>query len=140
MSKDILVGHDEVRQRNWRDPSYRAEYRRQKPRYDLVRELLKLRHLYNLTQKQLAEMASTHQSRISRIESGEDDFRISTLVTIANALNSDVEIRLIPRPSREFYTAVVTSLDAQEIYRHTGEAWEISKASGVRVKRKLFAE
>ena len=79
-----------------RDPDFRREYRRQKPYYDLLLEIVRLRKQLNLTQSELAKRASTHQSRISRIESGEHNIRIGTLIEIAEALEAQVEIRLVP--------------------------------------------
>ncbi|MFH1928294.1 MAG: hypothetical protein ABIK79_09025, partial [Chloroflexota bacterium] len=44
----------------------------------------------------LAKLAKTFQSRVSKIESGEHDFRLSSIVRIAEALETEVSIRLIP--------------------------------------------
>jgi len=78
-----------------KDPEHRREYARQKPYHDLLREIIRARKSLNLTQAELAERAGTHQSRISRIESAEYDVRLSTIIQIAEALNSRVEIRLV---------------------------------------------
>jgi transcriptional regulator with XRE-family HTH domain len=147
MGEVILEGHDELRQRNWSDPEYRAEYRRLKPRYDVVRELLQLRHSHSLTQTELAEKASTHQSRISKIESGEDDFRIGTLVAMADALDADVEIRLVRRQPREFYARAVPSFEVLAVetdlvgsWGILFDAWEIPKSTVLKVERPLFVK
>jgi transcriptional regulator with XRE-family HTH domain len=79
-----------------KDPEFRREYRRQKPYYDLILEVIRRRRELNLTQKELAKMVGTHQSNISRIESGEHNVRLGTLIEIADALEAGVEIRLVP--------------------------------------------
>lgn len=134
MKDRILVSHDEVRQAKWNDPEYRKAYRRLKPRYDVVRDLLRLRHDRGLTQEQLAKQASTHQSRVSRIESAEDDFRLSTLVAMAEALGADVEIRLIARPGRAFFRDVTEILDQEIQVESAEENWTLPKSTGVEVE------
>jgi transcriptional regulator with XRE-family HTH domain len=79
-----------------KDPEFRKEYDRQKPYYDLILEIVRRRNELNFTQKDLAERSGTHQSSISRIESGEHDIRLGTLIAIAEALKAKVEIRLVP--------------------------------------------
>jgi predicted transcriptional regulator len=79
-----------------KDPEFRREDRRQKPYYDLILEIIKRRRELNLTQKELATRVGTRQSSISRIESGEHNIRLSTLIEIAEALQARVRIRLIP--------------------------------------------
>lgn len=139
MSKENLIRHEEARQKRWEDPEYRKEYRRLKPRYDVVREILRLRHSLGLTQKQLADKAATHQSRVSRIETGEDDFRISTLVSVAEALGADVEIRLVQRPRREFYAEMVEILAAIDVKPETAATWDLPSSKPLFVKEKVFS-
>jgi transcriptional regulator with XRE-family HTH domain len=94
---------------------FREEFRQQKPYYDLVLEVIRYRKRLGLTQQQLAERAETHQSNISRIESGEHDIRLSTLVAVAEALETTVHIRLSPIASDyEYQRAEVTSKQVAE--------------------------
>lgn len=79
-----------------KDPEFRRQYRLQKPYYDLLLEVIKRRKDLNLTQGELAERVGTHQSAISRIESGEHNSRLRTLIEIAEALEARLEIRLVP--------------------------------------------
>ena len=89
--EDILAEFNE-------DPAFRKAYQTQKPYHDLVRQIVNRRVELGLTQGDLAERAGTHQSRISKIESGSYDIRLSTLIGLAEALNTRVEIRLLPEP------------------------------------------
>lgn len=67
-----------------------------KPRYDVIKEILVRRSALGLTQKDLARLSNTHQSRISKIESGDFDLRLSTLIGIAEALKTTLEIKFLP--------------------------------------------
>lgn len=50
-----------------------------------------------LSQAQLAELVDTTQSAIARLESGGRPPRIDTLLRIANALDCDLRVDLVPR-------------------------------------------
>lgn len=78
------------------DPEFQRQYRLQKPYYDLLLEVIKRRKDLNLTQSELAARVGTNQSAISRIESGNHNARLSTLIEIAEALQAKLEIRLVP--------------------------------------------
>jgi len=79
-----------------RSPEFRKEFRRQKPFYDLILEIIRRRKELNLTQEELATRAGMPQSSISRMESGEHNVRLGTLIEVAEALEARVEIRLVP--------------------------------------------
>jgi transcriptional regulator with XRE-family HTH domain len=79
-----------------KDEAFRIEDRKIKPYYELISQLIQRRNELGLTQKDLAKIIGTHQSRISKIESCEHDIRYSTLVKIAEALRVEVCIQLIP--------------------------------------------
>src|SRR6266545_4205978 len=96
MTNKKLGSLDELEIELRQDAEYRKAERRLRPYTDLVVQINTRRNDLCLTQKDLAERAKTHQSRISRIETGEHDIRLSTLIDIAEALNSEVFIQLIP--------------------------------------------
>ena len=96
MMNPKAVPFDEVLADLEQDDEFKKADRQLKPYYDLVKTIIKRRNELGLTQKDLAERASTHQSRISKIESAEHDIRLSTLIQIAEALDTEVSIRLIP--------------------------------------------
>jgi len=111
----------------YKDPEFRRQYRRQKPYHDLLVQIIKRRKELGLKQHELAERAGTHQGSISRIESGQLDCRLSTLIHIADSLKASIDIRLVPtldleereytelfgipvneNPAREFSTSVAS--------------------------------
>jgi transcriptional regulator with XRE-family HTH domain len=81
------------------DEGFRAEYERLGPGFEVAR----LRMLRGLTQKELAERVGTHQSSISRLESGEREPSLSFLRRVVEALNGHLEVRI---RAREEVTAV----------------------------------
>jgi len=53
----------------------------------------------NLSQRELAELCGTTQSSIARLERGARPPRIDTLLRIADALDCDLLVDLVPRNS-----------------------------------------
>jgi len=90
------ISLDELFSEDHKDSKYKELQRSKKPFSDLVVDVVNRRNELKMTQKDLAKKAGTYQSRISKIESGEHDFRLSTIINIATALDADVEIRLKP--------------------------------------------
>ena|SRR5258708_38690858 len=60
--------------------------------YRLVAELIKLRRLRKLTQRQLENETGIPQSEISRIESGHSNPTLSTLRALVRALGGEIHI------------------------------------------------
>ncbi len=70
------------------------EYKRLKPRYALISQLIKLRQKKGLSQKQLAAKIGTKQSAIARMESGKINPTFSFLEKITNAMDANFDIRI----------------------------------------------
>ena len=51
----------------------------------------------NMSQRELAELDGTTQSAIARLERGGRPPRIDTLLRIADALDCDLQVELVPR-------------------------------------------
>ena len=51
----------------------------------------------NMSQRELAELVGTTQSAIARLERGGRPPRIDTLLRIAEALDCDLQVALVPR-------------------------------------------
>ena len=77
------------------DPEHIREQFRQEPYFAVGRDVYNLRKEQGITQRELATQAGTHQSRVSKIESAELDYRISTLVNVAEALDAHVEVHVV---------------------------------------------
>jgi len=107
------------------DPEYRKAERKIKPYYDLALQIIKRRVSLGLTQNDLARRANTYQSRISKIESSEFDIRLSTLISIAEALDTQVSIKLIP--------ASETYHDKEKLYRQLFKTDSVSQPKSEKV-------
>ncbi len=71
----------------------------------IVKALRVARESKGLSQRALAAKAGVLQTQISRIENGATDFRLSTLVALARAL--DLELALVPRKAVSAVQSVV---------------------------------
>jgi transcriptional regulator with XRE-family HTH domain len=110
MNTENLRTHDDLFNALSKDPEFRREHRRQEPYYILANEVFACRKDLGLTQAEIAERAGTHQSRISKLEAGSLDVRLSTLIQIAEALAARVEIHLVPilDITNEQYQEIIT--------------------------------
>ena len=88
----------------WRDyldqqlqnPEFKAEYDALEPEFALIRQLIDLRIKRGLSQRQLAERAKMQQPTIARLEGGKTA-SLRTLQRVADALDADVRVTLVPR-------------------------------------------
>jgi len=106
-----------------KDPKFREESRKQAPYYDLLVRIIERRKELRLTQKELAEKAGMHQSNISKIESGELDVRLSTLIQLAEAMDTWLKISLVSffdrddgTEYRELFQVSTTTHTSPEVY------------------------
>lgn len=95
--------HEDLLSERIKNKDFWTEYWRQEPFFYVARELRNTRRDLGMSQEVLANRSETHQSRISRLESAELDFRLSTLIKVAEALDTHVDIRILPNRD---YTAV----------------------------------
>lgn len=100
--------HDDLMVELTKSEGFQREYFRQKPYYDISLQLIKLRAEKEITQVELANLAETHQSRISKIEAAELDIKISTLIKLAEALDAFVDIQLVKQHEDSLYTNLFT--------------------------------
>ena len=74
---------------------FKQEWNDLELRYTVVKQLIKLRNAYNLSQTELAKKIGTTQAVISRIENGTTNIGIDFLEKIARAFNKKVEFQII---------------------------------------------
>jgi ribosome-binding protein aMBF1 (putative translation factor) len=68
------------------------EYGRQ---LEIAYQILQLRKKKKMSQAQLAKKIGTTQSNVARIEGGQQNFTVSLLDKIANALDMNLSIKLV---------------------------------------------
>lgn len=69
-----------------KNSEFNAEYERLKPLLELKRTIIQARIKANLTQAQIAKAMNVSQSVVARFESGDKDFKFSTLHSYAKAV------------------------------------------------------
>jgi DNA-binding XRE family transcriptional regulator len=81
------------------DPEVNKEYIALQPQYDLVKQYIALRNKHKISQAELAERIGTKQTAISRLERGDQNTTIGTWQKIAEALDAELTISLVPKES-----------------------------------------
>ncbi len=85
--------HQEFLHQQFQDPEFRAAYEALAPAYELKR----LRILKKLSHAELARQVGTKQPSIARLESGYGFRNLRFLRKVADALDAEVEIRIMPK-------------------------------------------
>ena len=78
-------------------PGIRKEYDALKPKYDLVRTIIERRNQLQLSQTRLARIIGTRQPAISRLEKGDSNTTLNTLLKVAEALDLDIALSVRSR-------------------------------------------
>ena len=87
---------DLVRERDAREPGFKAQVDARVEQLAIARQVRALRERRKLTQAELAERAGTGQAAIARIEAGRTVPKLDLLERIAVALKAQVRLRLVP--------------------------------------------
>lgn len=80
-----------------KDPGVVKAYKEFQPEFAIIERIIRARINEGITQKLLAKRMKTKQSAISRLESGDANPSLNFLKRLAEALNSRLEIRLVPK-------------------------------------------
>ena len=76
-----------------KDSKERQEYERLKPKCDMMQKFIERRNELHLSQGELASLVGMQQSAIARLENGEHNSTVDTLLKVADALDLDVEFK-----------------------------------------------
>ncbi|NHB97591.1 helix-turn-helix domain-containing protein [Photorhabdus stackebrandtii] len=72
------------------NPNVKAEYDTLEPEFELINTLLRIRHAAGLTQNQVAQRMGTKEANISRLEKGNGNSTLKTLLNYAKACNCEL--------------------------------------------------
>ncbi len=94
MSTDDLHYEDwkTTRKKTLSDPAVKAEYDRLESRYRLISALIAARKRRGWTQSEVADAAGMKQSAVARLESGDRDPQMSTVLAVAQALQVSIRV------------------------------------------------
>jgi DNA-binding XRE family transcriptional regulator len=87
-----LTTAEELHERNMADPAYRAEYERTRFANDVAIRILRYRSEHALTQTAFGRLVGMRQLHVARLEAGEHEPSLSTLVRLAAALGEDFTV------------------------------------------------
>lgn len=105
MSEQKATQHANPRRAPWstsehlQDPAVKAEYDALEGEFALIRQLIDLRIKRGLSQREIARRAGMQQPSIARLEKGQTA-SLRTLRRVADALDADVRVTLVPRRAR----------------------------------------
>jgi transcriptional regulator with XRE-family HTH domain len=99
--RPAMLMHKELLAEQLKDPSFRKAWEESEPAYQLKR----LRILKKISQEQLAAKVGTRQPSIARLENGEGLKNLTFVRRIAEALDADVVIHVVPRTLSESMAA-----------------------------------
>ena len=78
-----------------KDEEFKQEWDKLEFRYAVIKQLIKIRNSYNLSQAELAKKLNTTQAVISRIENGTVNIGIDFIEKLAKVFDKKVEFRLV---------------------------------------------
>jgi predicted transcriptional regulator len=87
------TNYDEFEAKLLEKPIIRREYEALRPRYEMIRSLIKRRSQLRLSQAELARLIGTKQPAISRLEKGDYNTTLNTFFKVAEALDMDVSLK-----------------------------------------------
>ena len=87
------TNYDEFEAELLEKPEIRKEYEALKPKYDMIRVLIKRRSKLGMSQTELARRIGTRQPAISRLEKGDYNTTLSTLFRATEALGLDISLK-----------------------------------------------
>jgi DNA-binding XRE family transcriptional regulator len=95
-----LITAEELHERDMADPDYRAEHERTRFANDVAIRVLRYRTEHGLTQTAFGRLVGMRQPHVARLESGDHEPSLSTLVRLASALGEDFSVDIKPGGAR----------------------------------------
>ena len=90
------VAFETVLAAHMQDANFKRAYDELEPEFELVRQLLDLRHKRKLSQSELARRVGVKQPSIARLEARGRTKDLVFLERVAKALDARLEIKLVP--------------------------------------------
>ncbi len=82
------------------DKEFRKEWQESETEFSLIRSIAAARKSRHMTKKELAEATGINQSDISKIETGNANPALSTLIRLAEGMSMVLHLEFIPKQSR----------------------------------------
>lgn len=78
-----------------KDPKVKKEYDALESKYALIESIILARKEKNLTQKELSELTGISQADLSKIENGNTNPSLNTLLKLAKGLGKKLQVSLV---------------------------------------------
>ena len=88
---------DDYFDRQMKDPEFARAYEELGPEFEIVDQIITLRRKRKMTQRDLAAKVGTQQPSIARFERRRATTDLGFLRRVADALDADVKVSLVPR-------------------------------------------
>ena len=88
------VKFDDIKAQLMENEEFEDEYNKLQPRYELISQIIEARKNMKMTQEELAKLAGTRKSNISRLESGSYNPSLDFIIKIAKSLGKEVHIEI----------------------------------------------
>ena len=79
-----------------KNPEFKEEWDELEPEYQIIKAMLSSRAEKSMTQKQLADITGISQADISRLENGNANPSLRTLVRLADGMGMKLKLELVP--------------------------------------------
>ena len=79
------------------DKEFQKEWQESETEYSLIRSIAAVRKSRHMTQKELAEATGIDQSDISKIETGNANPALSTLIRLAEGMGMVLHLEFVPK-------------------------------------------
>lgn len=79
-----------------KNPEFKEEWDELEPEYQIIKAMLSSRAERSMTQKQLAEITGIPQADISRLENGNANPSLRTLVRLADGMGMKLKLEFVP--------------------------------------------
>lgn len=84
-------------EKQMKDEEFQKEWQETETEYALIRSIAAARKSKHMTQKELAEMTGIDQSDISKIETGNANPALSTLMRLAEGMGMVLHLEFVPK-------------------------------------------
>jgi DNA-binding XRE family transcriptional regulator len=97
----VIHDHEVFLKKALKRKGFKKAYEGLEEEYNLIREMLRARSRFGLTQETVAELMGTTKSAVSRLETvGKHTPSLATLKKYAQAVGCRLEIKLVPNDRR----------------------------------------
>lgn len=120
--------HKDVLEELLKDTEFKREYEALEPEFALQRAILLLRKAEDISQQELAEKLGTKQAYVSRMESQPLNLSIAYLTRLFDALNADIELRVVPRDGSPPIKVRLVEAQPASVVERTAGAFESKRA------------